>query len=48
LTNPFDKEVKLKVPRFHEYINWVDFDVNGYENNKSMKDNYTAYVGIFQ
>ena len=48
LTNPFDKEVKLKVPRFHEYINWVDFDANRYENNKSMKDNYTAYVGIFQ
>ena len=47
LTNPFDKEVKLKVPRFHEYIKWVDFD-DDYENNKSMKDNYTAYVGIFQ
>ncbi len=48
LTNPNDEEVKLKVPRFHEYINQSKFGVEGHENNKSMKDSYDAYVGIFQ
>lgn len=48
LTNPIDEEVKLKVPRFHQYITWVDFGPLAYFNIESMRNNYDTYVGIFQ